>query len=399
MRFSFLQKSKLIESEANDIKRPPCDFLHLCLHLYLNTTTMSTLSNAEKQKLLRERRQAKLKAGGGARLNKITSSNSAFAKSTATDDNNTAVAAKENQTATPVAPKIPKAKVSNNRSNRISSILEAPPSFINLREEDIIEDAADGQHDDPEIEDIGNLNFGKDSTTISKSAQPSINSFGGINANSSANGGFDPNDVFSNLFSGAGLANPNGGLGGAAGTGDQDIFGQLLSNPNLSSFFGNGGGIPGADNQAAGGPSFFQGTSPYDLYQTNQFKARFLVFRILFLSALVFYSFFNLNIQFFFSEADKFQFDQGSFFFYSYFLIGELLFISYFIVQLTNIDFSFQYDSLIPSSIESMVGMFLPPHVTSSIKLFNKYYQFLSFFTFDVAYVVFLFAILSLMSR
>lgn len=70
---------------------------------------MSTLSNAEKQRILRERRQARLKKNGTQRLDKITSLTSSFAS-----------------TESPIQPKSEPVAKPASKNNRISSILDTP---------------------------------------------------------------------------------------------------------------------------------------------------------------------------------------------------------------------------------------------------------------------------------
>ncbi|GMM36049.1 hypothetical protein DASC09_033740 [Saccharomycopsis crataegensis] len=347
---------------------------------------MSTLSNAEKQKLLRERRQAKMKANGGDRLNKITSSNSSFA-STSTPLQKSETTTNSN-TENVIPEKVAKtASTGNTRSNRISSILDnPPPSLLNLKDEFDSKSSAI-QEEDPDVADIDEIDIIRNKAFNALSGADKK----GTSSNSAGSFPLQGDDIFSqNDFMKSFLGGSN--LGGSPGDSTQDLFGKLMSNPDMANMFGGDGSIP------SGGQSTAPSTIAYDSYRSSQFKAWYLVFRMLSLMAISIYSFFTLQIRFYFVESstnDRYFLDDTNTF-KKLFIAMETVSLCYFIQYLNSIDYQFQYDSIIPQFVISTGQMFLPSKLISTANAANKYYQVFKFFSTDVAIVVLALTLLSL---
>ncbi|ODV59222.1 GET complex subunit GET2 ASCRUDRAFT_82221 [Ascoidea rubescens DSM 1968] len=375
---------------------------------------MSTLSEAEKRKLLRERRAAKLKNQGSSRLQKITNSNSSF-QPTATkpvanshlqeaqikdnanniansnanasntkSDNDTSNITNENENekrsnlkSSSLAnsaineDKIDELSIDQSSSfksfsdnsnafnrrtkmSRISMMLNEPP---NLEEYDDHEH--DHEHDlDPQDQDIDTLNFNGSSIDVtdleidklSKIFVDSINKSQFSNGNDQ-DGTFNPS---MNDFVKEMFGN--------------DEFEGILSNFNRQNF--NQGNTNNNNNFP---PGHGQEVLKYNKYLTHQFKAKFTLFKFIILLIAVIYSFSQHET---YSSLDKIARieDYPKTTFYYFFLIFEF-FSSLFFYLLYNFHF-FKFDYIFDSIIA-------------------QYCEMIGFIVNDLAFVVVIFGLLS----
>ncbi|ODV94340.1 hypothetical protein PACTADRAFT_35145 [Pachysolen tannophilus NRRL Y-2460] len=324
---------------------------------------MSELSEAEKRKILRERRAAKLAKGGGTdRLNKITGINGpAFSNKTTSFEEN------ENQRVEEID-----SKDDNQNKDKVAEINTGSVVGNVGKDANYLEN-----EDDPENSDITELGMGAGLHQQQQQQQQQQQ--------------LDIDKLLQEMFMNSSAANHQHH--------HQDNDGDpLLNDPLFSKFLST---LKGDENEqqqqqqeqlSAEEIKKRQALQQKLLLNFKKFKYRFLIVRFLIIVSLLFYSFFNENL---YESSLIFNYSNQKSNFYIYFLTLELGFAIFYMIFIDNNEKN-NIDSIIVKTL-NLIGGFIPQKYKKLLLLLAKYQEMINFFLNDLSIVILFFGISSVL--